>query len=164
MDDLVNVLTFLLLHIFFVDVNTGGAVQPLSSYFTLSKCSLVFKPKLCSRQKIVCGKETVRLTAGKNFRNMDVRLRIKLGPILSSDAVWKDNDFPVVDVSCSFVCFICSSQRYPILLVSCCFPNHLVYFYLLVIFFSGNSETNFSLYLLCYVDLEHQNVWWKVQN
>ena len=116
----ISTVTFLLLHIFSVDVSTGAEVQPLSSYFTLSKCSLVFKPKLCSRQKIVCGKETVRLTAGKNFRNMDVRLRIKLGPILSSDAVWKDNDFPVVDVSCSLVCFICS-QRCPIFLVCCLF-------------------------------------------
>ena len=32
----------------------------------------------------------------------DLRLQIKLGPVLSSDAVWKDQKFPPVEVSLIF--------------------------------------------------------------
>ena len=74
----------------------------LDSYFTLSKCSLLFTPERCRRRNIICGIETIQLKAKRNFMDSDLRLQIKLGPVLSSDAVWKDQKFPPVEVSLIF--------------------------------------------------------------
>lgn len=69
------------------------------SQFKLSKCSLVFTTETCSRDKIVCGENTIQIEAGKNFEASGLKLRIKLGPIVSTDSVWKDHALPVIEVS-----------------------------------------------------------------
>ena len=69
------------------------------SHFKLSKCSLVFTTETCSRDKIECGRNTIQIQAGKNFEASDVKLTIELGPIVSTDSVWKDHEFPVIEVS-----------------------------------------------------------------
>ena len=83
----------------FVAGNTTGEIISRGSHFTLSKCSLLFTTETCTRDKIACGRNTIQIQVGKNFEGSDLKLRIQLGPIVSTDAVWKDHDLPVIEVS-----------------------------------------------------------------
>lgn len=80
----------------FVAGNKTGEIISRGSHFTLSKCSLVFTTETCARDKIDCGRNTIQIQVGKTS---DLKLRIQLGPIVSTDSVWKDHDLPVIEVS-----------------------------------------------------------------
>lgn len=41
----------------------------------------------------------VQIQAGRHFETSNVKLKIQLGPIFSTDSVWKDHVLPVIEVS-----------------------------------------------------------------
>ncbi|XP_028408982.1 von Willebrand factor D and EGF domain-containing protein-like [Dendronephthya gigantea] len=81
------------------DATTGKAVSS-GSHFSLSKCSLVFTTEPCNRNKVICGRDSLHIQAGRNFETSDRKLRINLGPIISTGSVWTNYRLPVVEVRC----------------------------------------------------------------
>ena len=47
----------------------------------------------------------MHIQAGKNFKTSEMKFAIKLGPVVSTDSLWKDHSFPVVEVSDIFLVF-----------------------------------------------------------